>query len=248
MPLDAQERVTASVAIPSYDRAYLTMVTAQGKVKRIGLAEFASVRPSGLISMSLDAGDYLGWVKLTGGSDDIIVVTERGQALRFNEGEVRPSGRAAAGVRAIRLAAGDRVASMDIVVPNGELLVITTTGYGKRTLLGEYPGEASGAAAEWRLSRGPRKRAPRWPAARVVKLGDEILIISSEGMVIRTDVAKLQSAGRATRGSRIMALKGGDRVASMARVAVDKTFSETGPEPAAEATSPSVEDSNGDGK
>ncbi len=247
LPLNAGERVTASVAIPTYEKAFLAMVTARGKIKRVHLAEFASVRPSGLIAMSLEEGDYLGWVKLTQGDDDLIIVTERGQALRFGEGEVRPSGRAAAGVRAIRLAQGDRVSSMDVVVPNGELLVITATGFGKRAPLGDYPVKHRGGGGVATISRS-QKASTTVAAARVVRVGDEILIISSEGMVIRTDIAKLQAAGRAARGSRIMALKGGDRVASMAWVAVDKTLSENQPEPPAGNQSASPEDGHGPGK
>ena len=112
----------------------------------MALSEFAAVRPSGLIAISLEEGDELGWVRLTSGEDEIILVTEQGQALRFAEDEVRSMGRTAGGVTGIRLEDGDYVTSMEVVEPGGDLLVVTTRGYGKRTRLSEYPvkGRATG--------------------------------------------------------------------------------------------------------
>jgi len=140
LALDPKETITAAVAVPRFAVAeYCVMATRQGRVKRMALAEFASVRPSGLIAINLEAGDELGWVRLTHGEDEIVLVTERGQALRFSEAEVRPTGRNAAGVTGIRLGKNDWVASMEVIEEGGDLLVITTRGYGKRTSLEEYP-------------------------------------------------------------------------------------------------------------
>ena len=216
--LRPEERVTAAVAIPSYnDLDYLTMATVRGKVKRTDLAKFSSVRPSGITAISLEKDDYLGWVKLTHGDQEIVIVTERGKAIRFKEEELRPQGRTAGGVRSIRLAQGDQVASMDIVAPGSDLLIITTQGYGKRTSLDAYSRRHRGGGGVATIASSFDKTGPI-AAARVVKEEDQIMFVSTEGMVIRVDVSALPLTGRATRGVRIMALKENDRVASMARV------------------------------
>ena len=133
LSLDAGERVTAAIAVSDFSaHGYCILSTYHGRVKRVVMEEFASVRPSGLIAITLDEGDQLGWARLTSGNDDVIFVTEKGQALRFNESKVRPMGRQASGVQAIRLDSGDLVTSMDVVEPEGSLLVITTGGYGQQ--------------------------------------------------------------------------------------------------------------------
>ena len=216
--LGPEERVTAAVAIPSYDGSdFLTMATVRGKVKRTALAKFSSVRPSGIIAISLEKDDYLGWVKLTHGDQDLMIVTERGRAIRFQEEEVRPKGRASGGVRAIRLGQGDQVASMDIVAPGSDLLIITAQGYGKRTSLDAYTRKHRGGGGVATIASSFDRTGPI-AAARVVKEEDQIMFVSTEGMVIRLDVSTLPLTGRATRGVRIMTLKENDRVASMARL------------------------------
>lgn len=138
LALDATERVTAAIAVSNFSaHGFCVMATGRGKIKRVNLEEFASVRPSGLIAISLEAGDTLGWAHLTSGKDEIIFVTENGQALRFNESAVRSMGRQAAGVNGIRLKKGDAVTSMDVVQPEGSLLIVTTNGFGKQTPLKE---------------------------------------------------------------------------------------------------------------
>jgi DNA gyrase subunit A len=141
------ETITAAVAVPDFVAAeYLTMATRNGKVKRVELRELSVVRPSGLIAITLEDGDELGWVRLTHGDDEIILITEQGQALRFAEASVRPMGRSASGVNGISLGRGDHVASMEVVEPDGDLLLVTTRGFGKRTPLADYPakGRATG--------------------------------------------------------------------------------------------------------
>jgi DNA gyrase subunit A len=139
LSLDANERVTAAIAVSNFDaHGYCMLATARGKVKRVVLEEFASVRPSGLIAMTLEEGDTLGWARLTSGTDEVIFVTENGQALRFSENKVRSMGRQAAGVHGIRLKKGDSVTSMDVIQPEGMLLIVTTNGFGKQTPLKEY--------------------------------------------------------------------------------------------------------------
>ena len=227
LPLEQGELVTAALAVPHLEQAetpssevgtYLTMVTQQGRIKRTALAEFASIRPSGLIAISLNEGDELGWVKLTRGDQEVIIVTERGQAIRFSEEEVRPMGRSAGGVMSIKLDGGDRVASMDVVRPQSDFLIVTTKGYGKRTPLSEYPTQGRHGRGVVTLSSRYLDRTGPINAARVVKEGDEVTFISAEGMVLRTDVEGIPRMGRSTRGSRVMNLREGDTMASIARL------------------------------
>ncbi|MER3458136.1 MAG: DNA gyrase subunit A [Chloroflexota bacterium] len=213
------ERVTAVVARPQNGLAarYLTMVTRLGRVKRMALSEIESARRAGIVAISLEADDELGWVRLTRGDQDLILVTERGKALRFNEATVRPMGRAAAGVNAIRLEPGDAVASMDVVEPGAELLVVTTRGYGKRVPLSDYPtqGRAGGGVVTLAKSLDVTGVVA---AARVVRPDDEVTIISAQGLVLRTAVKNVPQMSRSARGARIMDLKDGDSVASLARL------------------------------
>jgi DNA gyrase subunit A len=221
--LEPGERVTAAVAVSDFAQAeYLTMATVNGKVKRTALAEFEAVRPSGIIALTLDEGDELGWVRLTHGEQELIMVTERGQALRFSEAEVRPMGRSAAGVWGIRLAEGDRVASMDVVEPEGELLLVTAKGFSKRTPLSEYPRRGRYSGGVQTLTRNLERTGPI-VAARVVRPQDELAIVTAQGMALRTKVADVPSQGRAAGGARLMILDGGDTVASIARLSANES-------------------------
>ncbi|UCC87246.1 MAG: DNA gyrase subunit A [Anaerolineales bacterium] len=218
--LAPHERVTATVSVPDFEQAdYLTMVTRQGRIKRADLSEFESVRPSGLIAINLDSGDELGWVKLTEGEDEVVVVTQQGQAIRFKESDVRPMGRAAGGVMAIKLADNDQVASMDVVDPNGDLLVVTARGYAKRTSLSEYSTQGRYGGGVLTLSKTGLPITGPVVTARVVSDDDEITLISAEGMVLRTRIRQIPKMGRATRGATVMRMKKGDLVVSLALIA-----------------------------
>ncbi len=220
LTLEAGETITAAVAAPNFDAAnYCIMATRNGRVKRLALSEFASVRPSGLIAINLDKGDFMGWARLTSGQDDLILVTEQGQALRFSETAIRPTGRSAAGVTGISLKGNDRVSSMEVIEPDGALLIMTEQGYGKRTPLSEYPskGRATGGVAT--IDQKALGRIGMVSTARVVQEADDLTIISSGGVVLRMQVKDIKTSGRATRGVLIMSLQEDDRVASVARIA-----------------------------
>ncbi len=226
--LDADERVTAAVAVPNFAAAsFLTMVTAQGRVKRTPLTEFASVRPSGLLAIKLENGDELGWVRLTRGDAELILVTEQGQALRFREDEVRPMGRSAAGVSGIRLGPGGRVASADVALAGAELLIVTEKGYGKRTPLAEFPLQGRNGKGV-RCVGGEESARGIVAAARTVNPDDEVTLISADGMALRAPVATVPQMGRATRGAKVMELKKGDRVASVAVLRTEEGKAEDG--------------------
>jgi len=220
LAMDAGESVTAIVSVPDFNAArYCIMATRNGRVKRLALSELASVRPSGLIAITLEEGDELGWARLTQGDSEVILVTEKGQALRFSETEVRPMGRAAAGVTGMRLKSGDHVTSMEVVEEDGDLLVVTTRGYGKRTPLSEYPGKSRATGGVQTIDQKSLKKVGAISAARVVQSADDLTIISAGGVVLRTKVSEISRSGRATRGILLMGLQEGDSVASLARTA-----------------------------
>ncbi len=220
LSLEANERITAALAVADFGaHDTCTLATTQGKIKRIDLEEFAAVRPSGLIAMTLDSGDELGWAHLTGNKDEILLITQKGQALRFAASAVRAMGRGAAGVQGIRLGADDRVASMEIVEKGGSLLIITEKGYGKQTLLKQYTakGRATGGIAT--IDQKALDVTGKIAAARVVQPSDDVTIMSANGIVLRLKVKEIKEAGRATRGVRLMKPQAGDSIAAVARIA-----------------------------
>lgn len=218
--LTPDERVTTLLVVPDFQQAkYVTLLTRQGKIKRVKLEEFEAVRPSGIIAMNLEPGDELGWARATGGDQEFVIVTAGGRALRFAETEVRAMGRTAAGVWAIQLGDGDLVASFDVVEPGGDLLVITQHGYGKRTPLDEFTAHSRNTGGQWALAHDRVEETGKVAAAHVVQINDQISVISSNGIALRTSVSAISQMSRMTRGVRIVNLDGGDTVAAMARLA-----------------------------
>ncbi len=218
LALNAGELITAVVPVPDFDAAeYCMMVTRKGRAKRVELSEFSSVRPSGLIAISLADQDELGWVRLTQGDSEVILVTEQGQAVRFAEGEVRSMGRVAAGVIGIRLKKGDFVTGMEVVEPDADLLIVTTRGFGKRTPLGEYPLRSRATSGVQTIDKKAISIVGSIAAARVVQDADELTLISAVGVVLRTKVKTISRSSRVTRGVVLMNLQEGDSVASVAR-------------------------------
>jgi len=216
LALEPDEQITAAVAVPTFEGlATCTMVTRGGRIKRVEVSAFAAVRPSGLIAITLEEGDKLGWVKLTAGHQDLILVTRDGMSIRFHEEEVRTMGRSAAGVNAIRLQPGDEVAGMDVIDdPDADLLVVTERGYGKRTPLEEYSAQARYGQGVRTLARN-EKTGPVI-AARTVELGDLLTLITVAGMALRTEVDTISQIGRNTQGVQLMKMAEGDTIASIA--------------------------------
>ncbi len=217
--IEANEKITAMVPVADFSEVnFCTMATVKGRVKRVEMSEFASVRPSGLIAINLNEDDQLGWVVLTNGKNEILLVTRHGQALRFAETEIRAMGRTAMGVIGIRMRPGDALAGMDVVEPEGYLMVITEKGFGKRTELREYSSKGRATMGILTIDKRARKAIGEITDARVVQENDEISLISSKGIVIRMAVADISVQGRATRGVTIMNLEEGDSVAAVARI------------------------------
>jgi DNA gyrase subunit A len=217
--IEANEQITAIVPVANFeDAAFCTMATLKGRVKRVELSQFQAVRPSGLIAISLDEDDQLGWVRLTSGKDELMLITKDGQALRYAETEIRAMGRTAMGVIGIRTRAGDRLAALEVVEPEGLLLVVTEKGFGKRTPLAEYSPKGRGTMGIITIDKKAFNTIGKIAEARVVQEKDEISMISSHGIVIRLSVKNISVQGRATRGVRVMDLEEGDTVAALARI------------------------------
>jgi DNA gyrase subunit A len=218
LQLQPEETVTALVPVDANPIGnYLFMATKQGTVKKTPLSDYANVRGTGMITIKLDDGDELKWVKLTSGKDEIVISTALAQAIRFKENDVRPMGRATRGVRGIRLRSGDDVVGMDVVLPGSEVLVITENGYGKRTKLDQFATHARGGVG---IKAGviTSKTGPTVDVRAISDLKEDVVIVSTQGQIIRLAVEDISLIGRATQGVRIMRLNEGDKVASIALV------------------------------
>ncbi len=196
----------------------VAMCTRMGKIKRVDLSTFANIRSNGLVCMTLSDDDELSYVRLTPGNGELMLVTAQGQALRFSETLVRRMGRTASGVRAMRFKKpGDYIAGMEVVEPGGFLLTVTANGYGKCTPLDEYSTKGRGGSG-MRTMSGALEVTGELVAARVVQPEDQVTIISANGVALRQRVSDIPKTGRATRGSRLITLREGDVVASVARL------------------------------
>jgi DNA gyrase subunit A len=218
LQLGQGEKVTSLVAFDAKtDHSYLFMTTKLGTVKKTPLADYANVRANGLIAIKVDPGDELKWVKLTGGKDEIIISTALAQAIRFQENDVRPMGRATRGVRGIRLRKGDEVVGMDVVRPGSELLVVMENGYGKRTKVDLFATHARGGVG---IKAGvvTAKTGKTVDVRAVTDTRGEVVVVSTQGQVIRMALSQISLIGRATQGVRVMRMAEGDKVASVALV------------------------------
>jgi len=227
--VDSGEYVSAIISLPQFEPDhYMVMATKRGMVKKTSLAEYAKIRANGLIAISLLEGDELRWVGLTDGMSDIILATRKGQAARFHEHEVRPMGRDTRGVTGIRLRKGDEVIGMEIVVPGGELLVVTEQGYGKRTGLDEFPVKhrATGGV----IANSLNDETGDVAAVRVVgEQDEEMMLITEEGTILRTVVSSVNRYRRPSRGVTVMKPGEDDHIVAIA-VFVDDREPEPQPE------------------
>jgi DNA gyrase subunit A len=215
-PIVESERVTAMVAVAdSKPGAYLLMATCRGEVKKTAMERFTSVRSSGLIAMDLAEGDELVAARIATDQDDVMLVTQKGQAIRFAVSELRASSRTSGGVCGIRLMPDDRVIGMDIVYPDSFLLAVTTEGFGKLTPIGNYPRQhrAGSGVRTFKLTEKTGEVA----AARLVSLSQQLMIISADGIIIRTPVKdEISIQKRSTQGVTLKELGRGDKVVAIA--------------------------------
>jgi DNA gyrase subunit A len=217
-PLEEGEKITAVVPVKEFDENhYVFMATSQGTVKKTPLADFSRPRPSGIIAVGLDEGDYLVGAALTDGKYDVMMFSSDGKAVRFPETEVRPMGRQATGVRGMRLGAGARVVCM--LAANDEsksVLTATGNGFGKRTPIGEYPRHGRGGQGVIAIQSSERNGPV--VGAVLVDDNDEVMLISTGGVLIRTLVAQIREQGRSTQGVTLIALGDGEKLAGMERI------------------------------
>jgi len=220
-PVTEEERVTAMVAVTDFTPdTYMLMATTGGEIKKTAVDNFASVRSSGLIAMDLAERDELVAACLATDQDEVILVTQKGQSIRFSVSSLRASSRTSGGVRAIRLAPGDHVVSMDKAEVDAFLLVVTDGGFGKLTPIKQYPRQhrAGGGVRTFKITENTGKVT----AARAVSLSEQVMIISAGGIVTRTPVKEkdprqgITVQGRSTQGVRLMKLDSGDEVVAVA--------------------------------
>ncbi|MDY4049835.1 DNA gyrase subunit A [Eubacterium pyruvativorans] len=231
--ISQDERVSSVIPVGQPEKgetSYLTQITKLGRIKRTLLSEFRSNRANGLIAINLKDGDSLVDVKQTGGSDELIVVTKFGKSIRFREEDVRAMGRDTSGVRAILLEEGDEVVSMSIVDPEKSLLTVTENGFGKRTPLEEYKLQIRGGKGIMTVDRLKIDRTGNVVGAEIVDEDDEIMLINSEGIIIRVKAADISELKRSAQGVKIMRVEEDEHIVSMARVIPEEDEEEEGAE------------------
>ena len=215
LQLESDENITAVIQVKGFKPgAYLFMATKKGIVKKTSLEEFQNLRKGGLIAVNLDEDDELIGVKFTNGHHDVILGTKWGMAIVFNEDDVRPMGRPARGVKGIRLVEGDAVIGMDALNAAAEVLTVTAEGFGKRTQANEYRTQTRGGKGIINLK--VTEKTGDVIGLRVVHESQELMLISTEGIVIRMNIADISRISRNTQGVKLMRAAENDRVASMA--------------------------------
>ena len=215
---DKDENITAFVAVKEFrDDQYLIMVTEHGTVKKTVLSAYGNVRKGGINAINLVPGDKLIEVKMTDGNSDIVIGTRNGFAIRFHEKDVRDMGRTATGVRGIKLAKGDKVVGLLVIRhPQTSVLVVTEKGYGKRSDINDYRITKRGGKGV--ITVKTTDKVGKMIAMMEVVDKDELVIISTQGMVIRQSVKDIRVMGRNTQGVRVIRLNEGDTIADIARV------------------------------
>lgn len=218
LQLEEGEKINAILPVKTFDETrFVFMATSGGVVKKTPLSEFSRPRSNGIIAIGLDEGDYLIGVSLTEGKHDVMLFSDNGKAMRFDENDVRPMGRNARGVRGMKLGLGQRVISM-LVAENEELAVLTATenGYGKRTPINEYTRHNRGTLGMIAIKTS--KRNGKVVTAKLVKPDDEIMLITTGGVLIRTRVNEVREMSRATQGVTLINLDEGEKLAGLERV------------------------------
>ncbi|MFN2451798.1 MAG: DNA gyrase subunit A [Candidatus Dormibacteria bacterium] len=218
--VESREKVTSLISMEAFsDEQYLVMATKLGQIKKTPAAAYGAVRRNGLIAINLQEKDELNWVRVSGGGDQVLIVTRQGKGSRFSEKEVRPMGRDTMGVGAIRLRGKDEVAGFDIVNPKGHVLVVTQNGFGKLTPMEDYPVKSRNIQGVYTMDQNAIPKVGEIVGMRVVEnLEEELMVISTQGQVIRIPLDQVRISGRQTRGVIIMRLADGDRVGSIAGV------------------------------
>ncbi|MDP3036799.1 MAG: DNA gyrase C-terminal beta-propeller domain-containing protein, partial [Rhodocyclaceae bacterium] len=214
-PLEEGEKITAVLPTPTFDEShYVFMTTAMGTVKKTPLSDFSNPRKAGIIAVNLDEGDYLIGVAITDGSFDVMLFSDAGKAVRFAESDVRPMGRTARGVRGMMMEDGQAVICM-LVAQDESLNVLTATenGFGKRTPITDYTKHGRGTKGMIAISTSDRNGAV--VGAVLVRETDEVMLISTGGVLIRSKVEQVRETGRSAQGVRLINLDDGTKLAGI---------------------------------
>ena len=215
--MEEGEKIAAMLAVKEFEETrFVVMGTRKGVIKKTQLSGFSNPRAGGIIAMGVEEGDSVISVLVSDGKGQIFIGTRNGMAIRFHEDDVRPMGRAAYGVRGITLRDDDVVVAMEVVRQGGTLLTVTEHGYGKRTEMDEYRVQSRGGVGVINISTSTRNG--QVVGVSYVEEGDEVLLITQQGMIIRMPTNDVRSIGRATQGVRLIEIEGEDRVVSVARL------------------------------
>ncbi len=213
LPLAADEKVTSMIRIPSFeDDKYLIMVTKKGIIKRIALSAYDTARKGGLIALDLNEGDELAWVRMTDGSNEVIIATKKGMAIRFRETDVRPMGRLARGVKAMKLKEGDSIVGMSIIEKDKLILTVSETGFGRLSSPDDYRLQSRGGKG---IINYHVLKYGNVAALTAVPLGDDVIIIADNGVIIRILASTIRVCSRPSKGVTIMKIKGDHKVVSV---------------------------------
>lgn len=215
LPIAQNERVTSMIRVPEFDEeSFLVMVTRSGIIKRTSLSAYNTARKGGVIALDLDDGDELRWVRLTDGESQLLVATRLGMAIRFEENDVRAMGRTARGVKALTLKESDEVVGMSVLREDGLVLTVSETGYGRLSPISDYRIQSRGGKG---LMNYHIEKYGCVAAIKVVDREDDIILIASDGVIIRIQASTIRECARPSKGVRVMRLSNDSRVVTLAR-------------------------------
>ncbi|ERI90536.1 DNA gyrase, A subunit [Clostridiales bacterium oral taxon 876 str. F0540] len=221
LPLNPGEKIQAVMPVKEFEEdKFLVMATKEGLIKKTDLTQFSSIRKNGLAAINLREGDELIGVKMTDGQSEILIVTQDGYSMRFCETDVRPMGRTATGVKAITLREGDKAVSMNVIAENEDVLIVSENGYGKRTGIDEYSAHRRGGKGI--ITYKVTEKTGKIVGARIVKDGDEIMLINTSGVAIRLNAENISVTGRNTMGVTLMKTTEDEKVVALAKINKDE--------------------------
>lgn len=225
LPLNPGEKIQAVMPVKEFEEdKFLVMATREGLIKKTDLTQFASIRKNGLAAINLREGDELIGVKMTDGQSEILIVTQDGYSMRFSETDVRPMGRTATGVKAITLREGDSAVSMNVIAENEDVLIVSENGYGKRTGIDEYSAHRRGGKGI--ITYKVSEKTGKIVGARIVKDGDEIMLINTSGVAIRLNASNISVTGRNTMGVTLMKTTEDEKVVALAKINMDEAVAQ----------------------
>jgi DNA gyrase subunit A len=217
LPLNPGEKIQAVMPVKEFEEdKFLVMATKEGLIKKTDLTQYSSIRKNGLTAINLRDGDELIGVKMTDGESEILIVTENGYSMRFNETDVRPMGRTATGVKGITLRETDKAVSMNIIAENEDVLIVSENGFGKRTGVDEYSAHRRGGKGM--ITYKVTEKTGKIVGARIVQDGDEIMLINTSGVAIRLNAANISVTGRNTMGVTLMKTTEEEKVVAIAKI------------------------------